>query len=141
MATRDEFQLSTAERRRRIFSEEFKKQKVQEIERKQTTISEVSKAYQVRYNNVWKWLMKYGTVSKKGVRLVVEMESEAKKLISLQAQVAELERIVGQKQLTIDFQAKMIELAEQEYGVDIKKKFETRPSFTSGKTEKNSPKV
>ena len=141
MATRDEFQLSTAERRRRIFSEEFKKQKVQEIERKQTTISEVSKAYQVRYNNVWKWLMKYGTVSKKGVRLVVEMESEAKKLISLQAQVAELERIVGQKQLTIDFQAKMIELAEQEYGVDIKKKLETRPSFTSGKTEKNSPKV
>lgn len=141
MATRDEFQLSTAERRRRIFSEEFKKQKVQEIERKQTTISEVSKAYQVRYNNVWKWLMKYGTVSKKGVRLVVEMESEAKKLISLQAQVAELERIVGQKQLMIDFQAKMIELAEQEYGVDIKKKFETRPSFTSGKIEKNSPKV
>ena len=141
MATRDEFQLSTAERRRRIFSEEFKKQKVQEIERKQTTISEVSKAYQVRYNNVWKWLMKYGTVSKKGVRLVVEMESEAKKLISLQAQVAELERIVGQKQLMIDFQAKMIELAEQEYGVDIKKKFETRPSFTPGKIEKNSPKV
>jgi len=139
MATREEFQLSNAERRKRIFSEEFKKQKVQEIERKQTTISEVSKAYQVRYNNVWKWVGKYGTVSKKGVRLVVEMESEAKKLIALQVRVAELERIVGQKQLTIEFQAKMIELAEQDYGVDIKKKFETKLSFTSGSTGKNSP--
>jgi transposase len=34
---------------------------------------------------------------------------------------AELERIVGQKQIIINFQNKMIELAEQEYQVDIKK--------------------
>ena len=36
--------------------------------------------------------------------------------------MADLERIVGQKQIVIDFQEKMIELAEQEYNVDIKKK-------------------
>jgi hypothetical protein len=60
------------------------------------------------------------------------MESETQKLISLQAKVAELERIIGQKQVTIDFQAKMIELAEQSYGIDIKKKFDCQPSSTSG---------
>lgn len=68
-----------------------------------------------------KWVDKYGTNHPKAVRLVVEMESETKKLIALQTKIAELERVVGQKQLLIDFQSKMIELAEQEYGIDIKK--------------------
>ena len=139
MATRDKFVLSTSERRTRVFSEEFKRQKVREIEQKQTSISEVSKAYQVRANNVRKWVEKYSSSYKKGVRLVVEMESDTKKLIALQARIAELERIVGQKQLTIDFQAKMIDLAEQDYGIDIKKKFETKSSSGSGNIEKNSP--
>lgn len=137
MSTREQFKLSTAERRRRMFSEDFKRQKVREIELKQTTITEVGKAYQVRQCNVWKWVVKYGTNYKKGVRLVVEMESDTKKLIELQAKIAELERIIGQKQLTIDFQAKIIDLAEQAYKVDIKKKFETTPSSISGNTGKS----
>ena len=139
MATRNKFELSTSERQRRTFSSEFKKQKVREIELKQTTIAEVSKAYQVRYSNVCKWITIYSVSYKKGVRLVVEMENETKKLIALQSRIAELERIVGQKQLTIDFQDKMMELAEKEYGIDIKKKLETKLSFTSGTEGKSSP--
>ena len=108
MATRQQFELSTAERRARTFSEEFKKQKVKEIERKQTTVLEVSKAYQVRANNVYKWIDKYSLKDKNGVRLVVEMESETKRVLALLQKVAELERIVGQKQIVIDFQEKMI---------------------------------
>jgi transposase len=65
MATRQEFQLSTQERRKRTFSEDFKRQKVKEIERKQTTVSEVSKAYQVRANNVYRWIDKYSHKDKK----------------------------------------------------------------------------
>lgn len=139
MATIETYKLTESERRKRIFSEEFKKQKVQEIERKQTTISEVSKAYQVRYNNVSKWVEKYGTTYKKGVRLVVEMESETKKLLAQQLKIAELERIIGQKQIVIDFQDKMIEIAESMYQIDIKKKLGQKPSSTSGDTEKSSP--
>jgi transposase len=137
MATRSDYQLSQEERKRRIFSEDFKKMKVQEIERKQTTISEICKQYQVRYNNVYKWMGKYSAGYKKGVRLVVEAESDTKKMIALQAKIAELERIVGQKQIQLDFQAKMIDLAEQTYGVDIKKKFDSTPSSSTGKTEKS----
>lgn len=139
MATRQQFELTEKERRKRTFSEAFKRQKVSEIERKISTIAQVSKAYQVRYSNVCKWVNKYSSSYKKGIRLVVEMESETQKLIALQARIAELERIVGQKQLTIDFQSKMIELAEENYGIDIKKKFETKPSSTSGNTENSSP--
>jgi len=97
---------------------------------------EVSKAYQVRANNVYKWIDKYSLKDKNGVRLVVEMESETKRVLALLQKVAELERIVGQKQIVIDFQEKMIELAEQEYNVDIKKKFDSEQSSSTGITEK-----
>lgn len=137
MATREQFVLSAAERRKRIFSEDFKKQKVREIELKQTTVKEVSRAYQVRANNVYRWLEKYGKSYKKSVRLIVEMESDTKLLLELKAKIADLERIIGQKQLTIDFQSRMIDLAEEVYGVDIKKKFENKPPSTSGNTENN----
>ena len=137
MATRQSFQLTTAERRKRIFSEDFKRKKVREIELKITTIAEISRQYQIRYNNVSKWIKRYSSSYKKGVRLIVEMESDTKKLIALQAKIAELERIIGQKQLVIDFQSKMMDLAEQEYGIDIKKKLENELSSTSGNTESN----
>jgi len=52
--------------------------------------------------------------------------------------VAELERIIGQKQIEIDFKDKMIELAEEVYQVDIKKKFCTQPSSGSGATDTNT---
>lgn len=136
MATRQQFELSQEDRKKRRFSEEFKRQKVKEIEIKETTVLQVSKAYQVRPNNVYKWIDKYAIKDKKGVRLVVEMESETKRVIALLQKVADLERIVGQKQIVIDFQSKMIELAEEEYQVDIKKKFDSEPSCTTGLIEK-----
>jgi transposase len=139
MATRTEYKLSRSERQKRVFSEEFKRERVKEIDMKATTVSQVSRTYEVNQCNVRKWMEKYSKQYKKGLRLVVEMESETKKLLELQAKIAELERIVGQKQVLIDFQAKMIEIAEQEFGIDIKKKSGSGQSSTSGNTEKNSP--
>jgi transposase-like protein len=141
MATRQQFELSTAERRKRVFSTEFKIKKVREIEQKKTTIAEVSRAYQVRQSAIHLWMNKYSSSYKKSVRLIVEMESDTKQLLDLKAKIAELERIVGQKQLIIEFQSKMIELAEETYGVDIKKKSESKSSSTTGNTESSSEQV
>jgi transposase len=55
-------------------------------------------------------------------------------VLALKLKVAELERIIGQKQLLIDFMDKMIVLAEETYGVEIKKNISTRPTPLSGKT-------
>jgi len=121
MAKRQQFKQSIDERRRRVFSEDFKRKKVREIEQKITTIAEVSREYEVRASNVSKWLTQYSPNRMKSVRTIVESESDTRKLFDLQQKIAELERIIGQKQLLIDFQAKMMELAEQEYGIDIKK--------------------
>jgi hypothetical protein len=71
-------------------------------------------------------------------RLIVECQSDTIQLLELKKKVAELERIIGQKQILIDFKDKMIDIAEEEYGVDIKKKYSSKPSIISGNTEKNS---
>lgn len=134
MATRNQFKQSTQERHRRSFSEEFKRKKVREIEQKITTVAEVSREYEVTRTNVSRWLTKYGSSYMKGVRTIVEADSDTRKLLELKTKVAELERIIGQKQVMLDFKDKMIELAEEAYGVDIKKKFGSEPSSGVGNT-------
>ena len=138
MAKRQQFKQSVDERRRRVFSEDFKRKKVREIEQKITTIAEVSREYEVRASNVSKWLTQYSPNRMKSVRTIVESESDTRKLFDLQQKIAELERVIGQKQLLIDFQAKMMELAEQEYGIEIKKKFERKPLSGTGSIGNNS---
>jgi transposase len=127
MATKEQFKLSTEERRMRTFSEELKQKLVREIEQKKTTIAQISRQYEVRENTVSKWLKKYGMDKNQKVRTIVECESDTVKMLNYQKKIAELEQLVGQKQVVIEFQNKMIELAEQEYKIDIKKKLETKP--------------
>jgi transposase len=136
MANRSQFKMSIAQRRVRHFSESIKIQKVQEIESGQTKISELVKEYELAPVTVYRWLKKYGTMKKKPERLIVEADSDTAKLIELKKKIADLERIIGQKQIVIDFKDKMIELAEEHYKVDIKKNFSTQPSSITGKTGK-----
>jgi len=141
MATRAQFKMTTAERRRRKFSDSFKIQKVRELETGETKVSELCKQYEVTATNVYRWLNKFGTMKEKSERLIIETDSDTKQLLNLKKEVAELERIIGQKQILIDFKDKMIDLAEEVYGVDIKKKFSTQQSNTSGITESNTSSV
>lgn len=136
MARLDQLKMSTAERRRRKFSDNFKIQKVREIETGQTKVSEICSQYQVAAKNVYLWIDKFGSMKNKKERMIVETDSDTHQLLEFKKRVSELERIIGQKQIFIDFQDKMIELAEETYGVDIKKKFFSTPSNTFGKTEK-----
>jgi transposase-like protein len=125
MATRDQFKMTTAERMRRNFSDSFKIQKVRELETGKTKVSELCKQYEVSDVNVYRWLNKFGTMKDKKERLIIETDSDTRQLLELKKKIAELEQIVGQKQILIDFKDKMIDLAEETYGVDIKKKFST----------------
>ena len=54
--------LTNEERKRRRFSESFKRKKVQEIESGQVKISEICRVYQIRKQSVYKWLQKYGSM-------------------------------------------------------------------------------
>jgi transposase len=126
MATKYQFKMTTDERRLRTFSEELKRKLVREIEQKKSSIAQISRQYEVRENTISKWLKKYGMDKKSKVRTIVELESDTVKILAFQKKIAELEQLVGQKQILIEFQNKMIELAEQEYKIDIKKKLDTK---------------
>jgi transposase-like protein len=138
MATRDQFGLSTADRRLRNFSEDFKRQIVSEIERKLVTVSQVSREYSVTRSAIYQWIYKYSHSKKKGVKLIMEKESHSNKLAALRERIKELERLVGQKQIEIEFKEKMIELAEERYGIEIKKKAQEKPLSGSGLTGKRT---
>lgn len=133
-----EISLTLEERKRRHFSESFKRKKVQEVESGQSKIADICRQYDIVRGTVYKWLNNYGNMKSKHERLIVETDSDTKQILTLKARVAELERVVGQKQIVIDFTEKMIDLAEEEYGVDIKKKYDPKPSSTSTRTEKNT---
>lgn len=141
MATKQSYQSSRSERQRRRFSESFKRKKVNEIDQRITTVSQVSKMYEVCRSAVYSWIRQYSINQPKQHWTIVESESDTRKMLELQARIAELERLVGQKQIQLDFSNKMIELAEQLYNIDIKKKFDKKPSSGSGKTDTNSPVV
>jgi len=137
MARRKYFKMNESQRRLRRFSESFRQEKVLELESGITSARDIIKEYEVSYTSIRRWINKYGkNKNDKPKRIIVESESDTKKLIELRKRVAELERIDGQKQLQIDFNKKMIELAEEFYKVDIKKKNSGKPSSTSGSTEK-----
>ncbi len=138
MATRKQFKMTRSERQSRSFSDSFKIQKVRELEVGKTKVSELCKQYEVSATSIYRWLNKFGTMANKKERLIIETDSDTKQLLELKRRLANLEQIIGQKQIIIDFKDKMIDLAEQTYGVDIKKKFSTQHSNTSGNTENNT---
>lgn len=107
----------------RHFSEAFKKEKVKMLEHKEISVLELSKIYDVSATAIYNWIRKYSTLISKKERVVVEKESEGKKTLSLLKHISELERKIGQQQLSIDYLGKVIELASDEVGFDIKKKY------------------
>lgn len=121
----------------RYFSDDFKKQKVNEIVTKKITIREVSAIYDISPKVIYDWLHKYSPVHQKGTKIVVEMESEAQKTLFYKERVADLERLIGQKQIEVEFLSKLIDIATEELQIDIKKNFTTRLLNGSGNTIKN----
>jgi len=130
---------STAnERQNRYFSEDFKRKKVDEIDKNITSIAEVCREYEVSSAAVYKWIYKFSGMRKRGVKQVVEAKSDTRKIAALKEQIKELERAVGQKQIKIDLLEKTIELAEEEYGVAIKKNSSTQRFTGFGTTGKDT---
>jgi len=120
------------DRKRRIFtayfvhstsSDEFKKEKVMEIEAGTLTITELSRDYSVGRTAIYQWLYRYSNQRKKGVRMVVEKESEGFRTAELLRKVSELERLLGQKQVEVEFLNRVIAEGDNHYKCDLKKSF------------------
>ncbi len=124
-------------RKQRKYSEEFKKEIVSLFEKGTFSVCQLEKLYGVANPTIYNWIYKFSTFNEKGIRVVELKQSSMKKLSELEKKVKELEQIVGQKQIKIDYLEKMIEIAKDELQIDIKKNSNTSQSTGSVKTKQN----
>lgn len=135
---KNEPKLAIDSKYNRSFSEQFKRDKVKDLVEKRISAKQMCDLWHISRTTVYKWLYKYSPYHSSGTKMVVQMESEAHKTLQLLQRVAELERIVGQKQLEIDFLNKLMELATEELGYDVKKNTAAKLSSGSGGTSKTT---
>lgn len=121
----------------RKYSDEFKKEIVSLFESGKFSVCQLEKLYSIGNPTIYNWIYKFSTFNEKGIRVVEMKESSLSKLKELEKKVKELEQIVGQKQIKIDYLEKMIDIAKDELQVDIKKNFNTSQSAGSAQTKKN----
>jgi transposase-like protein len=108
-------------RRKRKFSEDFKLKIVKEYESGEFSVVEMTKIYDISYQTIYNWIYKYSKYNKQSIQVVEMKDSQAHKMMQMEARIKELEQAVGQKQMNIDYLEKMIDLAKEHYGIDIKK--------------------
>lgn len=123
-------------RQRREFSPTLRKQIVGLIESGNLSVAAASREYLISSTSIYNWIHRYSTYNKKGAVLVVDTNSQSKKISDLQQRIAELERAVGHKQMQIDYYEKFVELASEEVGEDLKKKYDTAALDGSSSTKK-----
>jgi transposase len=122
MAKQSNKKLQLQSNYNRSFSVEFKRKKVEELTKGLISIRDLCSMYEVSRTSVYKWIYLYGSVER-GIKTVVQMDSEEHKTKILLQRVAELERIIGQKQMEIDYLNKAFEFATEDVGYDLKKKY------------------
>ena len=123
-------------KKHRQFSEGFKKQIVKDFESGKFSVSQIESLHGISNKSIYKWIYKFSTFNQQGYRIVEMKRSTTTKVKDLETRVKELERVVGQKQIMIDYLEKMMEIAKDELGIDVKKNFNTPQSPGSVKTQK-----
>ena len=122
-------------RPRRIFSVELKKKIIKDIDEGKTNITGAGWEYQVSNVAIYRWLKKYSAHLHPSTTIVMQMDSEQYRSRELEKKIAELESVIGRKQMEIDYLNKLIELSEKDLGIDLKKNINTVASIGSGNTK------
>lgn len=124
-----EGQNNYVKRTQKDYSMSFKLQIVQEIERGKITATEATKLYGIQCRkSVINWLRKYGNfdwenqtpsnMAKTPEQRIMELEAKVKLLEKQKAQLENQNHISDSKAIIFDM---MIDLAEKEYNIDIRK--------------------
>lgn len=114
--------MTTAERRRRRFTEAFRKEQVELIESGQATIAEVSRRYEVKADSVTKWLKKYGKQKREEGQILVGSQRDFDRLAHLEKDYQSLQVLFGEQQIHLVRLRKLLDIAKAELGEDFEKK-------------------
>jgi transposase len=117
--------------KQRSYSDEFKKSIVKDFESGKFSVLQLGRLHKIKVQVIYRWIYKFSTFNEKGFRVVEMKESSIDKLKQLEQKIKELEQIVGQKQIKIDYLEKMIDIAKDDLNIDIKKNYNTPQSTGS----------
>jgi transposase len=124
-------------RKKRVFSEDFSREIVRLFELGKYSVLQLGRLYGIGNCIIYRWIYKYSQFNQPGYRIIEMKQSSTSKLKILEQRVKELEKIVGQKQIKIDFLEEMISVAKDELNIDIKKKSFTPRSADSARNKRS----
>lgn len=113
--------MTVEERRRRRFSEGFRKEQVKLIESGKMTQSAVCRLYQVKWDSVSRWIKKFGK-GNRPAKILITDGKEVDRILELEREKKKLLECIGKQQVTIVYQSELIRLARERLGEDFEKK-------------------
>lgn len=133
-------------RTQRDYSYSFKLQVVDEVERGELKISEAKKKYGIQGDKtIQNWIKKFGKFDRQYELQLKKMKSPEQKIMELEQQLRllekknkSLERQVEQADKKAIFFDMMIDIAEEEFKIPIRKKSLSDPSTNSKKNRKKT---
>jgi|SRR5680860_72318 len=123
-------------KRSRKFSEHIRRKVVKEFRSGTYTVQELSDLYHCSTTTIYRWIYRYSPADQPKLHVVEMAGSSDQKLKELQQQITDLQAALGRKQMQVDFYEKMMDLAKEEYDLDLKKNSSTPVSHGSVKTDK-----
>jgi transposase len=108
-------------KRRRRFSETFKKARVKDYEDGTFSVAQIGRLYNIHVNVIYRWLQRYSMYDQQKAIIVEVPNSQTEKVKLLEKRLAEVERLLGQKQIKLDYYESLIEELG-EAGIDVEKK-------------------
>jgi transposase-like protein len=116
----------------RVFSVKVKQTVVKDIEAGKCSVLQASRELGVSKQTIYKWVYKFSRHLQKNRIMVVEDQSEAYRSGELEKRIKELEAALGRKSLELDYYKILMEVAEEELKIDLKKNFGQKASKDSG---------
>ena len=121
------------------YSLSFKQKVVSEIESGKLSQEGARKLYGIGGGQtIQKWLKKFGKLQLLNKVVRIELKDELSRLKQLEKEKKELESALAQAHLKMIVYESIIEIAEEELGVDLKKNLKTGSSIEAVKSLKGS---
>ena len=122
------------------YSEEFKRKIIKEILTGKYSKKEIVNLYNLRWNTIQRWLNKFGqsVILEEGIKTITLKKynnvsrknkiTESEKVIELREQIKQLKKELEDAELKAELYDKMIEIAEEQFKIPIRKKYVTKRS-------------
>ena len=130
---------SNQERILKRYSSAFKHKVVNEIESGKLSITGARKLYSIGGSlTIQKWIKKLGKLQLLNKTVRIELKDEISKLKELEKRNKELESALANAHIKIVTYESLIEVAEEELGVDIKKNLRSEQLKSAAKSSRDS---